>query len=364
MDPTLYIRRGRNSEIEVSRFLFAVEIMLCHYALVYGYRFFSRGAIGVEFFLLLSGLLMGHSANRLTASGRVGSIGNASWVHLRKKISVFYPYYLFAIAFSFLFVRTILAKNVGAHTFVSILKGIPQYLMLEMSGAYVGSPVGISGRWYLSAMVLATAILFPILLRLGDYAKKILFPLIGVFGLGYLQQNYGGIMDSYVWNGFAGLGLINALAQISLGAAAYELARRLSQVEFTTLGKVALTCVKAGCYLAAFLYGNDSLAVEPLIIVLLLLPAIVLSYSRAGYSLCELHGCDKLFLFLGKISLPLYVMHVPIGEMVQTLVGKELAPRYVPYMIVLSLVTAIALPALIEALGKGAGVLRRCFIRG
>ena len=33
-------------------------------------------------------------------------------------------------------------------------------------------------------------------------------------------------------------------------------------------------------------------------------------------------------------------------------------------MIVLSLVTAIALPALIEALGKGAGVLRRCFIRG
>ncbi|MCI8855587.1 MAG: acyltransferase [Clostridiaceae bacterium] len=348
----------RNSEIELLRFLFACGIVLCHYAAVYDFSFFSRGAIGVEYFFLLSGLLMARSARKIVTIKDSKSTGAASWDFLKKKILAFYPYYLFGMLFSFLFVRTVLRGQVNIQTLIELLNGIPQYLMLEMSGAYVDGIAAISGRWYLSSMLLAMAILFPVFIRLDRHTARILFILIGIFGLGYLKQNYNGIMENYVWNGFAGLGLIRGISEIALGTICFDAAQWISNIRFTLLGKLLVTSVKICCYLSAFLYGNNILMIDPLIVLFLLMAAVTLSYSRCGWMVDDIpvFSCSGT---LGKISLPLYIMHVPISEMVQTLAGYDFAASHVPYIILLCLSVAALLPDFLEIVKKNMQQLGR-----
>lgn len=333
----------KNTEIELLRFLFAVGIMASHYQQTYQYRAFTQGGFGVEYFLLLSGLLMARSAEKF--NGDRSMLGSATWKFIKKKIIVFYPYYVMVMLLQFFFLRVLIEHWSFSEAVKQGLAGMHQLYFAEVTGAYVDSGLVISGRWFLSAMVWSMVILYPILLRWNDYSKKVLFPLIGAFGLGYLQMNYKQIMQTYSWGGICGLGLIRGLSEISLGVVCYEIAKSLKLISprLTKLGKASLILSKTGCFLIVFLYVASIITLSPLTVLLITGIGLVLVFGGGGLSgLPPVMG--RLFGYLGKLSLPLYMVHVPVKTVLVAWLGEEATrPYVVPIMAGCILLAALML---------------------
>ena len=76
--------KKRNGEIDVLRFVFSIFIVLYHFGDVFKVDIARFGFIGVEFFFVVSGVLMARTA-KLKKEKYVTFIS--------KKIKSFYPYY-------------------------------------------------------------------------------------------------------------------------------------------------------------------------------------------------------------------------------------------------------------------------------
>ena len=346
---------ARNAEIELFRFLFAVGIMLAHYGQTYGYGFFSNGAIGVEYFLLLSGLLMARSAEK-AQRGEKQPLGSATWSFLKKKILVFYPYYVLVLISQFVIVRGIIQRCTLNVLIRSFLNAIPQFFLLEpVTGAYVaGGPysMGISGRWYLSAMIWGMAFLYPILLRKNDLSRKLLFPIIAAFSLGYLQQNYGTIRQTYGWGSVCGLSLLRAIGEMALGVICYELVKGLKNIlpRLTKLGRLALFLLKLGCFLIAFLHAASVITLPFLTVALIIAAGLTVAFAGEGVYPVG----NRLCLYLGKLSLPLYLVHVPVKTVVVNWLSTQATKPYAGLIMVgcvlLAALIMYIMPLFIKAL--------------
>ena len=90
-------RASRNGAVELLRFLFACCIAIYHAAPFFavdlsykGFKFFCNGAVGVEFFLVLSGFLMAKSAYKKALGGPSSDLGRETLSFFSKKyFSVF-----------------------------------------------------------------------------------------------------------------------------------------------------------------------------------------------------------------------------------------------------------------------------------
>lgn len=200
--------------------------------------------------------------------------------------------------------------------FQELLRDLPQFLLGEEFGMWSKNGcAATSGRWYLSAMIGGMAFLYPLLLKCHSFARKILLPLLIALALGYCQQTYKSLVLTYQWNGFVEMGLIRALAGMSLGVLCYDAALFLCRRRFTRFGKLLITILEwlAFGLIVAFTAGRLP-RVEPLSLLFVYAFLVTLVYSRVGYSVAEGlgSGLQKVCLFLGGISLPLYLVHGPM----------------------------------------------------
>ena len=359
MENNVRNKSSKNGEIELLRFLFAFGIMTSHYQAVFKFDGFSHGAIGVEFFFLVSGLFMARSSERAINSEL--SLGGQTWNFIKRKICVFYPYFLLAMTLQMFFWR-IVGEHWGIfHTFEQIIKAIPQLLLTEISGANVGTGVAISGRWYLSAMVLAMAVLYPVLVSRYDLSAKVLFPLIGIFSLGYLQVNYEGIMRTSDWNGYVFTGLIRAFAEISCGVVCYEIAKaiRAKRSQLTKLAVIVLSISKIFCFFFVALYVSDIIRVEAIITFVLIAVGLILIYSEVGISLPP----NKVSDFAGKLALPLYLIHVPVRDTLRCWFGDEKMASIVPLIMLIAIFAAFVMLLLVELIRKNKSAIIGLFVK-
>ena len=102
---------------------------------------------------------------------------------------------------------------------------------------------------------------------------------------------------------------IRAIADISLGTTCYELARRLREQTFSERKRWLLTGIGFVTYGSAFVYicSNRSSTYGG-IICLLLCIAVTISFSESGYFVHHQWFQNKFCMFLGSISLPMYLM--------------------------------------------------------
>lgn len=306
MDDTVHSslsNKGRIAEIECLRFIAALAVFLHHM----GYC--SAGYRAVPFFFLLSGFFM---ARALSKQFQRGELPKQTLLEfLLKKVRAFYPELLISVAIGIgvLFLRTAVNHEIDLFPMKMLAAAINDIFLLRMTGI-VDPDTGVCPPdWYLSSMIIGMIILIPVF---KSRWSKILIPTVGASSLlfyGYLSMdtNPSRLLQ---WHFFIPDGTFLAIGMLSMGCIIYWIQNKLQQKIRTprTLGiVVAFKWIYLALALVTIFYKpflNDTLS-WILWGIYLLIAFSTLSGKETGNAATV----KRAMLFLGKVSLPLYLAH-------------------------------------------------------
>lgn len=284
----------------MSRFVFCIVIMLFHSGEV-GIYACQRGRVAVSFFFLLSGFL---AAKSIFGRGESETITGYGLRFFKRKLLAVQPELITFAAMYMVFQLVTcypLAKvaSYGWHTFVSDI------LLLRMFGADFK---GIEPAWYISSMFIALLVIYPLLYRrvhaiilfiLGIGVLSILAHEIHLLAF-YFRDTVGGIYVGNIWGvGTILLGSVLYCAHESLGKAPFKIPEWLSVsvAACSLVGSLVFINLRQG-----LLHDIASTS----LLCMLIFSLFMIPQDSALWRNERLNG---IVSFLGKISLPLYLVH-------------------------------------------------------
>lgn len=333
----------RNGKIELFRFVFCIIIILYHINSEFWsgkeffngtLSFFANGRTGVEFFFLVSGFLAAKSAYKMS-HGRQQSIGKCTYDFMLGKIkSVFTPH-IIVCALSVIYLVMYSEKF-----FYDILKRLPSVLFLERTG--ISETPFIKVEWYLASMFFALVIVYPLLLKSYDFTAKVIAPAGSAFLIGYLIYHYGMLPNEYCESAFTYSSNLRALAVILLGVFCFEISRNI-EIK-TKTQKILLCAAENACLLFSLFYTTSGLSKRyEGIVVYLLAVFVTLVFATKNES--RFYG-NKLFAYLGRISLPVYLCQ----DFIRAFVNKLFHETGNKEKMVIIVVSTVVLGILIDVL--------------
>lgn len=358
------MRKQHNVTIDFLRFLFSVIVVLHHSRYVLGDDncYFLGGSLAVEFFFFVSGYLLlvgadkagrkngagyllpggadmagrteaadletkGIGAGTTGIGGEANGIGSETLHFILHKIRSFLPEFLIAWWIGFILIGVV--RQYGVLDYLKAFgNDFWELTLVKMSGLFTH---GIDGAmWYLSAMLLGMAILYPLLRTKRDLMTHLVCPLLALFLYGYLCQAEGHPRDPIVWLGLCYKGLVRAIAGLCTGVVICMAVRRLKRFSpsgLTKTGNALAIGVQLLCLLLAIRYMAEQEPSEYDYFYMFLLMLLVL-LSFAGFGLESVLGnsqrLHRLSAFLGKYSLSLYLGHLYFAQHVNELLPEEL----------------------------------------
>lgn len=351
------MRKQHNVTIDFLRFLFSVIVVLHHSRYVLGDDncYFLGGSLAVEFFFFVSGylLLVGADkagrkngagyllpggmdmAGRTEAAGLetkgIGAgttgIGGETLHFILHKIRSFLPEFLIAWWIGFVLIGVV--RKYGVLDYLKAFgNDFWELTLVKMSGLFTH---GIDGAmWYLSAMLLGMAFLYPLLRTKRDLMTHLVCPLLALFLYGYLCQAEGHPRDPIVWLGLCYKGLVRAIAELCTGVVICMAVRRLKRFSpsgLTKTGNALAIGAQLLCLLLTIRYMAEQEPSEYDYFYMFLLMLLVL-ISFSGFGLESVLGNSQrlhlLSAFLGKYSLSLYLGHLYFAQHVNELLPEEL----------------------------------------
>ncbi|MGN1023848.1 MAG: acyltransferase family protein [Lachnospiraceae bacterium] len=346
-------KRKRNGRIDLLRFVFALVIMLHHSRYVLGddNSVFIGGSLAVEFFFLVSGYLMAVSAERANKKGPMSRTGAETWSFLWRKCRGFLPEFWIAWAIGFVFV-SFAERYTLLQAFHAFKDEIFEALLLKMTGLYVQGIDGVI--WYISAMLVAMAILYPLLRRHQDVTEKIICPLVALLILGYFCQELGHPRNPTKWLGLVYKGLLRGIAEISLGVTLRVFVRHLAPKRPRTWLRVFLEGFEALAVIYLVWYMFDHLpSVQDYFFILLLFVMLMVDFSGHGI-LTERYEGDRALRVTGalaKYSGALFFSHLYFAQHLNSVLSPDVYSGRMRLLIyvVLSLANAALVCALAGA---------------
>ena len=382
------MRKQHNVTIDFLRFLFSVIVVLHHSRYVLGDDncYFLGGSLAVEFFFFVSGYLLlvgADKAGRKNGAGyllpggadmagrkngagyllpggvdmagrtevagletkgvgagttgiggevtgicgEMTGIGSETLHFILHKIRSFLPEFLIAWWIGFVLIGVV--RQYGVLDYLKAFgNDFWELTLVKMSGLFTH---GIDGAmWYLSAMLLGMAILYPLLRTKRDLMTHLVCPLLALFLYGYLCQAEGHPRDPIVWLGLCYKGLVRAIAGLCTGVVICMAVRRLKRFSpsgLTKTGNALAIGVQLLCLLLTIRYMAEQEPSEYDYFYMFLLMLLVL-LSFAGFGLESVLGNSQrlhlLSAFLGKYSLSLYLGHLYFAQHVNELLPEEL----------------------------------------
>lgn len=301
----------RNGAIDFWKFVFSLVIVsfhTFHYRSINGMQPFISGNSSVEFFFLVSGFLMAQSAYRNNAAfSDKGSLGEATFHFMKRKIKGLYPE--FTVAWIFAFIVMHLAKKSFTLTSMAkdFLTGIWELCLLRMSGlaGYRANVV----TWYISAMILAMLILYPLLFKYKDTFLFILAPALSIFLLGYMYQVFGSLNGGTTWQHFYYRGYMRALADLCLGCILWKICQAIKRYQYTELARILFSAVELSGYMFClfWMFGKHS---SEMTFVILMIFAVCIPITFSHKAITASLFDNRLCYFLGKASFSLYIGHI------------------------------------------------------
>lgn len=313
----------RNGKIELLRFIASVYVLMFHidkYVLTLppfkfsneiSLAFFPHGSVGVEFFFLVSGYLMARTAfKHISDDGSVlrGKEFSANcFGFMKRKYQSIFPYH--AAAFVFATVTYVISMRYDLTGCLRTVFGsIPSFLLIQMSGIRLVEPNHV--EWYISAMLIGMALLYPVCLKYYHAFTKLFAPLTAVLLIGYMQATSHRLTGVSVWNGIAYKSVFRAIAELALGASAFELSKYLSSVKWKKSRRYFFAFAEIVCFslfsLYVFYYGHYNYEV---VILIFLFVLVTLAFS--GISAGAKWFDNRFNCYLGGLSLPVYLANLP-----------------------------------------------------
>ena len=300
------IKTKRNGEIEFWRAVFCMIVFIYHISLDFdsSTTIFKMGQIGVEFFFLISGLFMARSIDMKRNTESKEPLGIESLKFVIKKYVAFFPYHLFVFVAGFIFY----IQRFDLHFLdfcEKVLFVIPQFFLVHLSGMISESKV-VSVEWYLSGMLIAMLIMYPLIRKFYDMYDHIIAPLSGlaIMGMSYVKR--GTILGAYQWDGITTWGVFRAIFLMNLGCIAYEIAKYITAKKLTSFSKITLSLLCLFGYMATVFFVNFQLNEKVRYsLVLILMFSVAVSFSGINF-----YG--KIFdngfcRYIGKLTLPMYL---------------------------------------------------------
>ena len=323
----------KNAVIELLRFVYASCIIFFHVSRFdlhtamdtivtlgpWNVCLFRMGNLSVEFFFVVSGYLMASSVYRVISSGQKSdvSIGEETCSYLFRKVRSIYPYY--ALAFSYIAVVVLLIDRDISY----ILKCLPSLIFLQRTGISEESFVSLA--WYVSSMLMAMAVIYPLLKKYYYTFTTLIAPFGGLLLIGILIRMTGNLLGTLDWFGFTYKCNLRALAEIALGTCCFEISRRLQQISLSTVTRVILSLTAILCIPLSIAYMcSDSLEYNGQYLLMIMYMVTVI-FSRAGIlGSSDLLYRSRVFIYLGSLSVPMFFFQ-NIFRNLRTLLFKDMS---------------------------------------
>lgn len=301
----------RNGKIELLRFIFCILILFFHCDVDmfevsknfnHGFSFFRHGYVGVEFFFIVTGYLMVKSS---LSKRRVNTpIGKDTVNFLAGKVTAIMPAHIPAFLVTFI-VICFDEKLTGSGILKRLLDALPNFFFVSRTGLPYKDVIGV--EWYISTMMVALLILYPLLKRFKKTFTMVIAPIISIFIIGYICHKYDDAFSGVkAWDVFCTKSTLRAIAIISLGAFCYSFAERIKQWKLKKSDIVFLTVLEAVCYILIFYYAVSQLGLKyDGIFAFIMALAVSLSFSEV--TLTSKLFNNNLCYYLGKLSLPIYL---------------------------------------------------------
>ncbi len=232
----------RNGEIDVLRFIFIVLIILGHIikGSLLNLNIESKlvADIGVEFFFIVSGYFLCKHYYYVGRYVEIDKYPEHIWKYILKKASYIYIYIIINVVLYIIIRIVFLKENIIVNIF-NILMDLPMLLFINIPLHQTGT-LYFTGQWFLSAMFVATFIIYTLLMYKKDVFIKVLSPITTIFLYGYMAWKYKTIVSINLKSDFIDGAVLRALAGISLGVLAYYVSQKARKSCFNNLGLVIL----------------------------------------------------------------------------------------------------------------------------
>ena len=343
--------KKHNGIISFWKFMFCLMIVAHHgssFAGAKDYAIYKYGAIGVEFFFLVSGYLFAASVLRKQKENDTNvSLGKETVDFIVKKVKSFLPYAVIAWV-----TGIIILKAYEGIRILDISTSIFDLFFLRMSG--IQSYIINGPDWYISSMLICMAVLYPLVRKYGKKFIYVVTPIIIILLGGYLNQNFGSLRAPTDETIFFYKGTLRALFELNIGMYAYVMCEKISKFEFSNLGRFILTVMEGVFFALPFIINQlwDYPTSYDYVVVLLLTIAIIISFT--GQTLLYNTFNNKFIYYLEKLSLPIYLYHMLVRSFIRrssifygwNYMQKNLA------LIIISIVVSIIIMTIVEAVRK------------
>ena len=158
-------------------------------------------------------------------------------------------------------------------------------------------------------MLISILIIYPLIRKYKKNFTYLIAPIIIIFIGGYLSQKYGNLRGPWEWTGFAYKGFLRGFFELSLGTIVYEISEKMKNINFNLISKILLTIIEIGGFLSIFVLAQIGKNVKYDFVAVLILAvsiSIACSEKTIFYNLAN----NKLFYYLEELSLPLYLNHI------------------------------------------------------
>ena len=315
----------RNGKIELLRFIFSIGV-LCYHVQKYlateikptsnlsdiRFDFFVHGAMGVEFFFIVSGFLMASAVFNSMERDKDLPLGKSTALFMKKKFMGIFP--MHCIVAIPVFIATALSRNWTTTSCVTkIADSVPGFFFLQMAG-FKGTYINHI-EWYLSAMMICMFLIYPFLKKFYTTFTHIIAPLATILILGYMAQNYGKLTGVLSWEGLCYRGMLRGICELCLGTVCFEVSRYIKAMDMTKGKKALFTLSEIGLWGITFVLVMTTVPYYFEIYTLLAIAAATtISFSDVSFGGKIFN--NKFFCYLGKLSLPIYLSQLILIELV------------------------------------------------
>ena len=288
-------------DVELMRFVGAILIMGCHLFII-GYEdgkhLFSICWVWVDFFFILTGALT--CRHYLNKSVVMGDCGEEALAYTIRKFKKLVPYVFLALVMMYVVISTDYLRDGNIKGLFGTMLNLP-FEMLFVSSSGIITP-RLATIWYLSALFIVLPIFVYMNTAHNGFWK--------IFSLLYSILYFGkmGVNAVREWPN----DLLRAFACLCLGNVAVILATYISKQYNSRLWNMIFSFMEVVfCVVAVYrtVFNKEHLNLIELLFFAIV--AIMMSEQTAFANID-----NKVVAFLGKLSIPMYLFHMVIANIV------------------------------------------------
>lgn len=352
--------KNRFGKISLYKFLFSIMIIVFHVGNVLDYNKFKfnfgSGSIAVDFFFVVSGFFF---CRKYVNYKVKNSVGEDSFNYFINRTNRFIKYIIILLIIAIPFSIFCLKFN-----FTSLINAFYKLLYIPHHTKCGSEIFGIT--WYIVAMILVESMLFPFLVKYKKEFVYIVSPIIIILLGSYLLIRYGHFATPWKMGTILYKGILRSIFEINIGMYLYLISEKISNVKFTKLSKILLLLFEIAGYLSIFVLVNLNNVHRRFDVLMLIIISICILISTNRnmylYNFCN----NKLFYFLEKLSLPMYIYQWLIIEiMVFVLTKFNIHLSYLCFSgitIIISIIFGIVVLKLIELYDNNKEKIKSLFI--